>query len=433
MQICERALAASEADETMVHLGAGSSALTRFANSEIHQNVAEEGGGLSVRAVMGQRSGTASGNDLSDDGIADTARRALALAQLAEPDEELEPLAEPQEIPEALAGVTATSEFGAAERAGAVRAMLAICEAAGQTASGAFSTGTVANAVATSAGVRAFQANTRASLGTVTMLGDSSGYASAVSRDVGEIDAEAIARTACEKAAASADPVSVEPGEWDVILEPSAVGTVAGMMTRLNFGAKACHEGRSAVSERMGERICGENITIYDDGMDPRGSVASFDYEGMPKQKVTLIDRGVAAGMVHDTKTAAKDNTTTTGHSTGPGGWGPIPSNIFIEPGSSSVDEMIASIGRGLLVTRFHYTNIVSPKQTVLTGMTRDGTFLIEDGRIAGGVKNLRFTQNILEALGRVEMIGSEGALTEMVWTPAMKIKGFEFTGKTEF
>ncbi len=433
MEICERALEASEADETMVHLGASSSALTRFANNQIHQNVAEEGSGMSVRAFVGQRSGIATGNDLSDNGIADTVRRALELAQLAEPDEKLRPLPEAQEIPHEVRGVSATANFGADERAAAVRAMIAVAEDAGQTASGACSVGVTASAVATSAGVQVFDETTMANLRTVIMAGDSSGYAAATSRDVREIDAAALARIACEKTASSAQPIAVEPGEWDVILEPDAVSTIVGYTTMLSFGAKACHEGRSAVAGRIGERICGENITVYDDGMDPRGMMSSFDYEGMGRQKVTLIERGVAAGLVYDTATAATDETTTTGHATSPGGWGPLPRNLFMQPGSATVEEMIASTERGLLVTRFHYTNIISPKQTILTGMTRDGTFLVEDGRIVGGVKNLRFTENILEALGRVAMIGEVGSFAGMMWTPALKIDGFTFTGATEF
>jgi predicted Zn-dependent protease len=250
---------------------------------------------------------------------------------------------------------------------------------------------------------------------------------------VREIDAEALARVACEKAASSAQPVAVEPGAWDVILEPDAVGTIVGYTSMLSFGALGVHEGRSAVAGRIGEQVCGDNITVWDDGLDPRGMMSSFDYEGMPRRRTMLIERGVAAGLVYDTATAATDGTTTTGHATPPGGWGPLPRNLFMQPGPATVEEMIASTERGLLVTRFHYTNIVSPKQTILTGMTRDGTFLIEGGRIAGGVKNLRFTENILEALGRVEMIGQVGSFTGMMWAPAVKIGGFTFTGTTEF
>ncbi|MCD6359601.1 MAG: TldD/PmbA family protein [Armatimonadetes bacterium] len=433
LALCEQALEACAADEVMVHLSASSSALTRFANNHIHQNVAEEGANLSVRAFVGSRSGIATGNDISDAGIRDTARRAVELARLAEPDEAHMPLPEPVAIPKQVEGVPATADFGPAERAEAVRAVIAIAEEAEQTASGAFGISATVSAVATSSGVRACDETTSANLRTVIMAGDSSGFASAISRDVREIDAEAVARTAGEKAAASAGPISVEPGEWDVILEPEASATIVGYTAMLSFGALSVQEGRSAVGDRIGERVCGDNITVWDDAMDPRGMMSSFDYEGMPRRRVVLIERGVARGLVYDTKTAAKDGVATTGHATGPGGWGPMPGNIFVQTGDAAVEEMIASTERGLLVTRFHYTNVLSPRQTVLTGMTRDGTFLVENGRIVGGVRNLRFTENILEALGRVEMIGAEGKLTSMAWAPAMKIAGFTFSGSTEF
>ena len=433
MAVCEQALAASNADQTEVNLLASRAGLTRFANNHIHQSVAEENGHLSVRAFLGKRSAIATGNDLSDEGIRDIATRALELARLAEPDEDHTPLPEPMPIPHQSEGVPATASFGPAERAEAVRGIIAVAQEAGQIASGAFSVGGGWRAVATSAGVRAGEESTSAGLRTVLMAGDSSGFAAAASRDVREINAEALGRIASEKAATSASPGSVEPGEWDVILEPEAVATVVGLATRLSFGAQACHEGRSAICGRLGEQVCGSSITIWDDALDPRGMMSSFDYEGMPSRKVTLIEEGVAKALMYDTKTAAKDGVTTTGHATGPGGWGPVPGAIFMQIGDATVEEMVAATERGLLVTRFHYNNVLSPKQTVLTGMTRDGTFLIEGGRIVGGVRNLRYTQNILEALGRVEMIGSEGKLAGGAWVPALKIKGFTFSGCTEF
>lgn len=431
--ICEQAIAACGADEVMVHLTSGSAALTRFANNYIHQNVAEEGGHLSVRAFVGARSAIATGNDLSGGGIRDTAQRAVHLARLAEPDKEYMPLPEPVPIPKPVEAVSATAQFGPAQRAGAVRTLIAVAEQAQLTASGAFSLSGGLSAVVTSAGVQACDEGSSAGLRTVIMAADSSGFASAISRDVREIDPEALGRTASEKATASANPISVQPGEWDVILEPEAVGTIVGTTTMLSFGAQAYHEGRSAICGRLGEQVCGPNITIWDDAMDPRAMMSSFDYEGMPRRKVTLIEGGVAKALVYDTKTAAQDGVTSTGHATGPGGAGPMPHAVFMQTGDATVAEMIAATERGLLVTRLHYTNVLSPKQTVLTGMTRDGTFLIEGGRIVGGVRNLRFTQNILEALGRVEMIGSEGRLAGGAWVPALKIKGFTFSGCTEF
>jgi len=209
----------------------------------------------------------------------------------------------------------------------------------------------------------------------------------------------------------------------------------------LGLGALSVQEGRSFMSGRFGEKITGENITIWDDGHDPRGLALPFDFEGVPKRRVMLIENGVAKGVVYDSFTAGREKgQASTGHSQpAPNTMGPIPVNLFMAPGQATKEEMLASTERGIWVTRFHYTNPVHPVKTVLTGMTRDGTFLIEDGHITRPLKNLRFTQSILDAFGQADMLGSELALVKSGWgnlavcAPAAKIRGFEFTGTTEF
>ncbi|MFW6437737.1 MAG: metallopeptidase TldD-related protein [Armatimonadota bacterium] len=239
---------------------------------------------------------------------------------------------------------------------------------------------------------------------------------------------------AAEKCARSAGPGAVEAGRWDVILEPPAVTDALFHLGRYTFNALACLEGRSAIHGRLGEQVCGENITIVDDPLDPRGIRRAFDFEGVARQRVELIREGVAANLVYDSRTAKRAGTTSTGHAAPPSStWGPVPFNVFFESGDSSVSDMIAATERGLLVTRFHYTNMLDPSAAVLTGMTRDGTFLIEDGEVVGGVRNLRFTESLLEALSRVDMIGSEGWLGDYAWAPALRIRDFRFSGTTEF
>ncbi len=195
------------------------------------------------------------------------------------------------------------------------------------------------------------------------------------------------------------------------------------------MGATAFQEGRSFLCDRVGEKLAGDAITIWDDGTDARQCPAAFDWEGVPKRKVMIIEKGVACGPVYDSYTANKEGKESTGHGLlAPNTFGPYPSHLFLGPGDATVEDMVASTDRGILVTRFHYTNVVHEKHTILTGMTRDGTFLIENGRIARPVKNLRFTQNILEALSDVEMVGRQGRLVEYAWTPALKIGKFSFT-----
>ena len=226
-----------------------------------------------------------------------------------------------------------------------------------------------------------------------------------------------------------------------MILEEDAVASMLSTLGRLGCGALAIQEKRSFMNGRLGTQITGDNITIWDDGHDPRGLVLPFDFEGVPKQRVTLIEEGVAKGVVYDSFTAGREEKKpSTGHSLpAPNTVGPMPINMFMAPGQATKEEMVASTERGVWVTRFHYTNPVHPVKTVLTGMTRDGTFLIENGQITRPLKNLRFTQSILEAFAQAEMLGAELEAIAAGWggvvtcAPAAKIRGFNFTGTTEF
>jgi predicted Zn-dependent protease len=273
-------------------------------------------------------------------------------------------------------------------------------------------------------------------------MGDTgSGYASATAMDVSDLDAKALGQVALDKALRSRQPTEIEPGAYTVILEEDAVADMLFTLGYLGFGALAVQEGRSFMNGHFGEQITGESITIWDDGHDPRGLMLPFDFEGVPKQRVMLIEQGIARGVVYDSFTAGREEgKASTGHSLpAPNTFGPFPGNLFMAPGQATKEEMLASTERGIWVTRFHYTNPVHPVQTVLTGMTRDGTFLIEDGEIRQPLKNFRFTQSILEAFSRAEMVGDQLKLVSSGWggsgvcVPALKLREFQFTGTTEF
>jgi len=308
-------------------------------------------------------------------------------------------------------------------------------------AAGAFSTAVNELMVVNSLGTAAYHCGTIAHIVTVIMGETSSGYASADAMDVSKLDPAAVGRVAVEKALRGQNPSEIEPGEYTVILEENAVADMLGLLGYLGFDALSVQEGRSFMNGRFGEKITGDNITIWDDGYDTRGLMLPFDYEGVPKQHVTLIDRGIAKGVVYDSFTAGREEgKVSTGHSLpAPNTWGPVAVNLFMAPGQATKEEMLASTEQGIWVTRFHYTNPLHPVKTVITGMTRDGTFLIEDGQITRPLKNLRFTQSILEAFDRVEMLGSELKLIKSDWenfatcAPAAKIRDFRFTGTTEF
>jgi len=305
-------------------------------------------------------------------------------------------------------------------------------------ASGFFTTSSSEVAVANSLGVFAYAPSTLAELVTVIMSDDSSGYASASSIDFSSIDPEQIGREAVDKALRSRQPRIIEPGEYTVILEEYAVATLLNYLSYLGFGALALQEGRSFMADKFGQHITGENIHIWDDGLDKSGLPMPFDFEGVPKQRVDLISAGVAQGVVYDSSTAGKEGKESTGHALpSPNTFGPLPGNLFLKAGDSNKDSMLAQVDRGLWVTRFHYVNPVHPLTTVLTGMTRDGTFWIENGEIQYGVKNLRFTQSVLDALSNVRAISSQTKLSTGFYggvrVPALCCGQFAFTGVTKF
>jgi predicted Zn-dependent protease len=277
-----------------------------------------------------------------------------------------------------------------------------------------------------------------ADINTVIMADDSSGYAAATAWKVGGINAEAIGAEAVEKALRGRHPRELPPGRYPVILEEYAVADIMDTLAYLGFGALAVQEGRSFMVDRFGEQIMSDAISIWDDGLDPTGLPMPFDFEGVPRQRVDLIKRGVAEAVVYDSYTAGKEGKASTGHGLpAPNTHGPVPGHLFMAPGEVNKEEMLAAMERGLWVTRFHYTVPVHPKLAIVTGMTRDGTFLVEKGEISYPIKNLRFTQSYVEALAKVELVGRTTRLQQSWFggtrVPALKVAEFEFTGATEF
>jgi len=437
-RITQKVLSVSGADQTEAVLLAEDTCLTRFASSRIHQNVAERNAQLRVRAVSGKKVGVASTNSLSDDSIVDVTHSALQMARLQPDNPDFRSLPEPQPLPTVSAFADPTAQHTAQQRAQAVGVICRLAAEQSLVASGAFTTSVLHVVVANSLGVFAYAPSTFGDLTTVIMSEDSSGYASASAVDVCAIDAESLAKEAVNKALESRNPIAVEAGDYTVILEENAVGTLLTYLSYLGFGALALQEGRSFMAGQLGQPIVGSNVSIWDDGLDSSGLAVPFDFEGVAKQRVDLIRKGVANAVVYDSYTAAREGKESTGHALpAPNTYGPLPGNLFMQTGTSAKSDMLRSVERGLWVTRFHYVNPLHPLKTVLTGMTRDGTFLIENGTITRGVKNLRFTQNVLQALGRVRMIGRQSKLGRSFFggirVPALLIDGFTFTGVTEF
>ena len=440
LALAERALAYAEragATEAEALVAADDARLTRFANSEIHQNVAESDAEINLRFVVGRRVGVASSNRVDEEGLRRLAETAGAIARNSAELEDWGGLPEPTPISEIQASFAAATADATPElRAEGVRAVIAAADAAGVISYGSFSTSTDVIAVANSKGVRASQRRTTSQLLTVAMAPDGgSGYAESAAVDVSSIDAAAVGREAADKARSTANPVSVDPGDWPVVLEEYAVVDLLSMLGYMGFSALAVQEERSFAEP--GRRVGSKLVTIVDDGMDPATLPMAFDYEGVAKQRVSLIEEGVCRDVVYDAQTAARAGRASTGHGLpAPNPYGPFPLNMAMNGGSTARDELIAGLERGLLVTRFHYTNPVHPKLAIVTGMTRDGTFLVEGGRIVGPVRNLRFTQSYLEAMAGTSAVSKERRTLRGdfggVVVPAIRVDSWTFTGATE-
>ncbi len=420
-------------------VASGESALTRFANSEIHQNVSSNEVLVNLRVANGRRVGVASSGRTDAEGLRTLVERAAAIAANVQELEDWGGLPEPDAAaPEPVEAAWSDGTGGATPelRADGARAVIAAADAEGVTAFGSFSTDAEAFAVANSKGIRAAERRTSSQLLTVTMGPDNgTGYAEDCSVDATRIDAAALGREAAERARASANPVDVEPGDYPVVLNQYAVVDLLDMLGYLGFSALAVAEERSFFE--AGKQVASPLVTITDDGRDPAGLPMGFDAEGVAKQRLALLDNGVCRDLAFDAQTAARAGRRSTGHGLpAPNPYGPFPINMAMAPGDATLDELIGGIDRGLLVTRFHYTNPVYPKRVVITGMTRDGTFLVEGGRIVGPVRNLRFTMSYLDALAGVEAVGRDrrtlrgflGGCT----VPAVRLAGFSFTGATK-
>jgi len=438
----EAILKKSPAEQTEAVFIGNSFGLTRYANSTIHQNVAETDSKVYFRTSVGKKMGVASTNSF----VAGDLKRALLNSYyIAENQRENPDVAELPTKAEHLKLRTylkSTASFTPRQRADKVKRIFKKAAKYDLDIAGSFSTSQSEVAVVNSRGVRAYQPLTGASINVIALSPDSSGYAEGLSRKVGDLDFEAVTDTAIKKCLDSKNPREVKPGRYDVVLEPCAVASIMEWLNYIAFGARQLHEGTSFLSGKIGKKVLGENITIYDDGNDVGGIAFPFDFEAVPKKMVYLIQKGIAKGVVHNSLTANRDGVESTGHALTPEyPEDPMALNLFVKGGNSSLKRMISSVERGLLITRFHYINgYLDTTKALMTGMTRDGTFLIKGGKVEGGVKNLRFTDSMVRAFSNVVMLSRERQPINSWWQdigclvcPAMLVKNFHFSGKTEF
>ena len=424
-------LQASPAQQTEVMVTEWDNALTRFANNGIHQNVAERDVSVRVRVVKDGKTGVASINQMNEKAAADVLKRAIAIADLQSKGEVV-PMPGPAKSQPVGAWSDATAGATPEERADFVETVCAKAKRAGLKAFGAFSTGAEQFAIANSLGVYHYHRSTDAVINSVVMGEAGSGYADRGAISVGDLDKNEIADEVIDKTQRNQNAQPIEPGVYEVVLEEYAVAEMLEFMSYTGFSALALQEDRSFM--RLGERVTGESVSIWDDGLDTTGLPAPFDFEGVPKQRVDLIKKGVATGVVYDMMTATKEGRQSTGHGLpAPNTEGPFAINLFMQPGSVPKPDLVSDIKRGIWVTRFWYVRIVHPKLSIITGMTRDGTFLIENGKVTRPVKDLRFTQSMLQALDGTLAVGKTtkleiGEFIGASRVPAVRLKAFTFT-----
>jgi PmbA protein len=445
----------ASADEVECLFYRGRSALTRFANNTIHQNVAEENFGVSVRTVFAGRTARATTNAFDDESLRRVVEASESLARVQQEDADLLPVpAVAGEGAHATQAVPTryfdqTAALSPAERADAVEKIVSIAQKQKLTAAGIFASSEAVEGIFNSRGLSNWHTQTSAEISITMLAADSSGWQKANSPNVANLDAAALAQIAASKAAKSAGPREIAAGKCTVILEPSAVLDMVGFAF-FDFGGLAILDQRSFLSNRIGTRLFGENINIWDDVEHPLQSGAPFDGEGLRRKRLKLVENGVVQRLVYARASAEKMKKSgyadkvgpieATGHGFPiPNEMGEAPMNIVFEPTSDpkTVDQMIASTERGILVTRLWYIREVDPYGKILTGMTRDGTFLVENGKVVCGLRNFRFNQSLIEMLSNVEQMSApvrtsgEEAFDMVV--PAMKVNGFNFTEVTKF
>jgi len=436
-KIAHRILKISEAEETEVEITSTTDALTRFANNTIHQNVSEHTLHISVRVAVDGRTARATTNKTDEDSLRRVVLAAARLAKNQPENPDLLPMLGRQKYQNVSRFYPATAAATPQDRARAVTRVCHLAETSNQTAAGIFSTGSTLSILANSKGLFARNQETDAEFSVTILESNSSGWAKADSPDILEIHPDALAAAASRKSADSRSPRELPPGHYTAILEPAAVLDLLGFLF-YDFSGTAILDKRSCLNDRLGKKIFGDNITVWDDVYHPLQTGAPFDGEGFPRQRVLLVDHGVPQNLVYSRATAKKMNTKPTGHGfTLPNEFGEAPMNVVVAGGEKSLDDMVRSTDRGILVTRLWYIREVDPYEKILTGMTRDGTFLVEGGRVSGGIRNFRFNQSLLDMLSNVEMLGpavrAAGEESFEMVVPAMKIHNFHFSEVTKF
>lgn len=424
------------------------SALTRYANSQIHQNVASRKGGVAIKAAFGKKVGALRANSLEKKQIEAAIKRVVKIAQVTPPNKDFKSFPKPVKwTPIRGTFDKKTAECTPDFRAERVKEVIDTVHSKSRlvkAVAGSFFTGSFAFAVANSLGISAWAKISLTSMQTtvISKSKGSQGFGSAEqhSRQIKDIDPVEVGKQAVEKSVKSVNPRKISVGEYEVVLSQRAVAEFLMYLGYIGFSATSYQDGQSFVKYNLGKRVFDEKLNVKDAPRD-KETLYSFpvDGEGVPKKKMQLIEKGKVStkSICYDSFTAGKEKgKRSTGHALPPiyGFYGrPMPFNVLVASGDASVEEMVQETKHGIFVTRFHYTNPVEPTKAILTGLTRDGTFLIEKGEIAKPVMNLRYTDSMLSALKAIPMIGKELEVMKGVTAPPMKLEKLRFTGITQY
>jgi len=440
--VLERSLAAAAGDEADAIVVASERNVTRFANSNVHQNMSEESGELVLRIIADGKQGVASTSSFLDEDIRHTASLALDMARRSERLEGFtglyggnEPVAELPTFDEA------TSRLADADKAHRLRAMFDEGTTKKVTFAGSFSTTVASLAAGNTNGIRRWAPLTAADLVTIAVADDTSGFATRMSRRSGDIDTMELGREATDAALLRRhDRSDIDAGPWDVILGPPAMAEIFEWMNMITFTGQSYEDGSSFFVGNRDKQVLGVNCTLADDPLDPEFAPFPFDAEGMPRRRNSLVEKGRVHGPVLDRLMADRLGLEPTANAASPGSdEHGIALHVSMAGGSASREEIIATTERGILVTRFHYLNgLIEPRTAMMTGMTRDGTFLIEDGKVTKRLPNLRWTQSMVEAFSNIDTLSKERRIIGTWWNtfggtlaPTVKIRGWKITGRS--
>jgi predicted Zn-dependent protease len=434
LEVFKKALKSSAADQTELVCESEEFYLTRFAENLIHQNMGRSDSTIWCRAIHGKKIGVSRSNDTTPDSLKRLIGNAEEIARNQREDPDFNSLKASNSIMKTDGFYKETFDYSANGRADVVADIVKRARSESLSCAGTFQTSGTSLAVVNSLGTENFARNTeyRFTL-TATARNGLSGWAQAAGRDIENFDFKTVSGRALEKASYKTDPIQLDSGSYTVIMEPDAVANFLLFLAFLGFGGKLLHQNRSFMSGKFGEQIMGENITITEDPFHPAIEYLPFDYEGIPKRKVVIVENGIARAGVYNSYYANLAGTESTGHALQPdNSYGPYPKAMVIDPGKKSVEDMIGSTDYGVYITRFWYLNFLNPMRTLVTGYTRDGTFLIEDGKITRPVVDMRVQQSMLEAFSSVEMISAEQRLIPqygaLMLVPFMKINDFNLT-----